>query len=103
MCLPAWEGPPETLDAVPCPQEPVSLWGMHPQTGRSPGSGYRAGAPKGGALGLQSQRAPGRAAEMAGSRDERARCLEGGGRPSPGRLSGGPEPPRRSGPIQPWL
>ena len=30
---------------------------------------------------------------MAGSRDERARCLEGVGRPSPGRLSGGPEPP----------
>ena len=36
---------------------------------------------------------------MAGSRDERARCLDGVGRPSPGRLSGDREPPRRLAPI----
>ena len=43
--------------------------------------------------------APRRVAEVAGSRDERARCLEGVGRPRPGRLSGGREPPRRLVPI----
>lgn len=45
--------------SCPLPQEPVSLWGTHPQTGRSSGSEYRVGAPKGGALDLQSRRPPG--------------------------------------------
>lgn len=36
-----------------------------------------------------------RVTEVAGSRDERARCLEGVGRPSPGMLSSGLEPPWR--------
>lgn len=59
----------------------------------------RGGGAQGRGSGSAVLEASRRVTEVAGSRDERARCLEGVGRPSPRMLSGGLEPPWRLVPI----